>query len=79
MNKHAEHAGHKSEIQEETGTLVEQGKELAGHVRDQALTRIKAMHKVVHENPYRAVAVAAGVGAILGFFLARRGGCQKDD
>jgi ElaB/YqjD/DUF883 family membrane-anchored ribosome-binding protein len=66
MNKPTEETAH------DLSELVEQGKELAGHVRDKATRGLKATHQAVQENPYKAIGIALGVGAIIGFLLARR-------
>jgi ElaB/YqjD/DUF883 family membrane-anchored ribosome-binding protein len=72
MNRHT--ANHTvEETAHNLGTLVEQGKELVGNVRNKAVAGVKATHKAVNENPYKAVGIALGVGAIIGFLLARRG------
>jgi ElaB/YqjD/DUF883 family membrane-anchored ribosome-binding protein len=66
MNKHI------AETSNDIGTLVEQGKELADHARGQVIAGAKATHKAVQKHPYQAMAIGLGVGAILGFLLARR-------
>ncbi len=66
MNKHT------VESVNEISALVDQGKELAENVRDKALSSVKATHKAVQAHPYKAIGIALGVGAIIGFFLARR-------
>jgi ElaB/YqjD/DUF883 family membrane-anchored ribosome-binding protein len=48
-------------------------KELIGRVREQAVERAKAADQVVRENSYQTIAIAFGVGAVIGFLLARRG------
>jgi ElaB/YqjD/DUF883 family membrane-anchored ribosome-binding protein len=40
--------------------------------RDKATQGIKATDKIVKANPYQAVGVAFGVGALLGILLSRR-------
>jgi ElaB/YqjD/DUF883 family membrane-anchored ribosome-binding protein len=40
---------------------IETGKEIAGKTDD-----------YVHENPWRAVAISAGVGVLLGFLISRK-------
>ena len=40
--------------------------------RNKAVAGAKAVDEAVHEHPYQAIAIGVGVGAILGFFLARR-------
>jgi ElaB/YqjD/DUF883 family membrane-anchored ribosome-binding protein len=66
MNKHiAEHSN-------DLGTLVEHGKELADHARGKVVASAKAAHKAVQKHPYQALAIGLGLGAIMGFLLARR-------
>jgi ElaB/YqjD/DUF883 family membrane-anchored ribosome-binding protein len=73
MNKHT------PETINDIGTLVEQGRELAGNVRNKAIAGAKATHKAVHEHPYKAIAISLGIGAIIGFLLARRSPATKED
>jgi ElaB/YqjD/DUF883 family membrane-anchored ribosome-binding protein len=47
--------------QEVQAAAVETGKELAGKTDD-----------YVHENPWRAVAISAGVGLLLGLLISRK-------
>jgi ElaB/YqjD/DUF883 family membrane-anchored ribosome-binding protein len=39
---------------------------------DKAVQGAKAVNEAVHKHPYQAIAIGVGVGAILGFCLARR-------
>jgi ElaB/YqjD/DUF883 family membrane-anchored ribosome-binding protein len=57
---------------------VERAKETAGCVRDQAVDYAKAADKSLHEHPYKAVGIAVGVGAILGYLVSRRGSRNGD-
>ena len=71
MNRHT--ASHTvEEATNNIGTLVEQGKELVGNFRNKAVAGAKATDEAVHEHPYKAIAIGVGVGAILGYLLARR-------
>jgi ElaB/YqjD/DUF883 family membrane-anchored ribosome-binding protein len=45
-------------------------------VRDKAVQGAKAADVVVREHPYQAIAIGVGVGALLGYLLARR--CTKN-
>jgi ElaB/YqjD/DUF883 family membrane-anchored ribosome-binding protein len=75
MSRHNSHA---TETIEDIGSVLEQGKELAGNVRNKVMTTAKKTHQAVQENPYKAIAIAAGVGILVGMFLARRGSCKPD-
>ncbi len=72
------HNSQTTETIEDIGSVIEQGKELAGNVRNKLMTTAKGTHKAVKENPYKAIAIAAGVGVLVGFFLARRGSGKPD-
>ncbi len=47
-------------------------KETYAVVQKKAVEGAKATDKVIRENPYQAVAVAFGVGALVGFLISRR-------
>jgi len=51
---------------------LERAKEIGGCVRDKAVAGAKAADAAVHEHPYQAIAIGVGVGAILGYLIARR-------
>lgn len=51
---------------------LDNGKEIYGQVRDRAVEGAKAADHAVRQNPYQAVGIALGVGALLGYLLARR-------
>ena len=51
---------------------LERGKEICARARDKAIQGAKAADEAVHEHPYQAIAIGVGVGAILGYLLARR-------
>ena len=80
MNRHTgtHTAAHAAEAANNIGTLVEQSKELVGNVRNKAIAGAKATHKAVTENPYKAIGIAFGIGAILGLLLARRGSGRSE-
>jgi ElaB/YqjD/DUF883 family membrane-anchored ribosome-binding protein len=69
----ADVAGDKvAEARKRLAAALESGKELIGRAREKAVERAKAADQVVRENPYQAIAIAFGVGAVIGFLLARR-------
>jgi ElaB/YqjD/DUF883 family membrane-anchored ribosome-binding protein len=58
---------------------LERAKEIGGCVRDKAVAGAKATDEAIHEHPYQAIAIGVGVGAILGFLLARRCSARNCD
>jgi ElaB/YqjD/DUF883 family membrane-anchored ribosome-binding protein len=73
----ADVAGEKvSEARKRLAAALESGKAMAGRVRDKAVAGAKAADEAVHEHPYQAIAIGVGVGALLGFLLARR--CSRN-
>ena len=50
----------------------ENAKEIYGRVREQAVDGAKAADEVVHEHPYHAIAIGVGLGAFIGYLVARR-------
>jgi len=45
--------------------------------KDKAVRGAKAVDEAVHEHPYQAIAIGVGVGAIIGYLLARRCGGNR--
>ncbi|MDB6027216.1 MAG: protein ElaB [Verrucomicrobiales bacterium] len=73
----ADVAGDKvGEARQRLAAALESGKEMYGRVRDKAVEGAKATDKAVHEHPYKAMGIALGVGALVGYLLARR--CTRD-
>jgi ElaB/YqjD/DUF883 family membrane-anchored ribosome-binding protein len=73
----ADVAGEKvGEARNRLAAALERGKEIYGRVREKAVEGAKAADEAVHEHPYQAIAIGVGVGAVLGYLLARR--CQRD-
>ena len=69
----ADVAGDKiAEARKRLAAALESGKELIGRAREKAVERAKAADQVVRENPYQTIAIAFGVGAVIGFLLGRR-------
>jgi ElaB/YqjD/DUF883 family membrane-anchored ribosome-binding protein len=74
----ADVAGDKvAEARKRLAAALDSGKELLGRVRDKAAEHAKAADQVVRDNPYQTVAIAFGVGAVIGFLAARR--CSRGD
>ena len=73
MSATADVAGEKvGEARKRLAAALERAKQIAANVRDKAVAGAKATDEAVHEHPYKAIAIGVGVGAILGFLLARR-------
>jgi len=69
----ADVAGEKvGEARKRLAAALESAKAIAGRVRDKAVEGAKATDEAVHEHPYKAMGIALGVGAILGYIFARR-------
>jgi ElaB/YqjD/DUF883 family membrane-anchored ribosome-binding protein len=66
-------AGEKvSEARKRLAAALESGKEIYGRVREQAVEGARAADEAVHEHPYQAIAIGVGVGALVGYLVARR-------
>ena len=69
----ADVAGDKvGEARKRLADALDSGREIYGRVRDKAADGVKATDKIVRENPYQAIGIALGVGALVGYLLARR-------
>src|ERR1700744_4311637 len=74
----ADVAGEKvGEARKRLAAALESGKQIYGNVRDKAVEGAKAADKTVRENPYQAIGIALGVGAVIGYLAARR--CSRND
>jgi ElaB/YqjD/DUF883 family membrane-anchored ribosome-binding protein len=75
----ADVAGEKvGEARNRLAAALERGKEIAGNVRDKAVAGAKVADETIRENPYQAIAIGVGVGALIGFLVARRCACKRD-
>ena len=69
----ADVAGEKvGEARKRLAAALERGKEIYGRVKEKAAEGAKAADQAVHEHPYQAIGIAFGVGALLGYLVARR-------
>ncbi len=79
MTATADVAGEKvGEARKRLAAALERAKQIAANVRDKAVAGAKVADQTVRENPYQAVAIGVGVGALLGFLFARRLGRSRD-
>ena len=51
---------------------LQSGREVLDDLKEKAIAGAKATDEAIRENPYKSVALAVGVGAIIGYLLARR-------
>ena len=64
------------EARKRLAAALETAKEIASRVRDKAVEGAKVADHAVHEHPYKALGIAFGVGAVIGYLLARR--CSRN-
>ena len=73
----ADVAGEKvNDARKRLAAALESGREIYGRVRERAVEGAKATDQAVHEHPYQAIGVALGVGALIGYLVARR--CSRN-
>ena len=73
MHATADVAGEKvGEARKRLAAALESGKEMACNLRDKAVAGAKVADQTVRENPYQAIAIGVGVGAVIGYLLGRR-------
>ena len=66
------------EARKRLAAALESGKEIYGRVRAKAVEGAKAADQTVRENPYQAIAIGVGVGALIGYLIARRCACNRN-
>ena len=60
------------EARKRLAAALDSAKHIAASVRDKAVAGAKVADQTVRENPYQAIAIGVGVGAIIGYLVARR-------
>jgi len=69
----AEVAGEKVEqARKRLATAMDAAKEVYGCIEQRVTDGAKAADQAIRTNPYRAVGIAFGLGALTGFLLSRR-------
>jgi len=61
-----------AEARKRLAAALERGKEICARTREKVVQGAKAADEAVHEHPYQAIAIGVGVGAIIGYLLARK-------
>src|SRR5512137_2504823 len=75
----ADVAGEKvAEARKRLAAALESGKKVFGRVKEKTVEGAKVADEAVHEHPYQAIGIAFGVGALLGYLVARRCSCNRD-
>ena len=73
----ADVAGEKvGDARKRLAAALDSAKHIAANVRDKAVAGAKVADQAVHEHPYQAIAIGVGVGAVLGYLIARR--CSRN-
>jgi ElaB/YqjD/DUF883 family membrane-anchored ribosome-binding protein len=68
----ADVAGEKvGEARKRLSAALESGKDIYGQIREKTVDGLRATDQVVQENPYQVMVVALGVGALIGYLVAR--------
>jgi len=77
LNATADVAGDKvGEARQRLTAALENAKQIAGCVRDKAVAGAKVADQTVRENPYQAIAIGVGIGALVGYLMGRR--CSRN-
>src|ERR1700674_4064488 len=75
----ADVAGEKvGEARKRLAAALERAKEIAGNVRDKAGAGAKVAGQTIRGYSYQSIAIGVGVGALIGFLVARRCACKRD-
>jgi len=61
-----------TEARERLTEALESSKDLRARIQQRAVDAAKATDKTIRENPYQSLGIAFGVGALVGFLLARK-------
>lgn len=61
-----------SQARERLSAALDNGKEIYGRARDQVVKGAKAADEVVHDNPYKVIGIAVGIGLLLGYLCGTR-------
>ena len=77
MSATADVAGEKvAEARKCLANSLQRAKDICNRARDKAVQGAKATDQAIHDNPYKAIAIGVGIGALLGYIVANR--CRSD-
>jgi ElaB/YqjD/DUF883 family membrane-anchored ribosome-binding protein len=78
MTATADVAGEKVEqARKRLAAALDSAKEIASRARDKAVEGANSVDETVRENPYQAISIAFGVGALIGYLVMRP--CSRTD
>lgn len=60
------------EARKRLAQALENGEEIYHRARDRAIAGAKVTDAAIHQHPYQAIVVGVGVGALLGYLIARK-------
>jgi ElaB/YqjD/DUF883 family membrane-anchored ribosome-binding protein len=63
-----------AEARQRLQDALESGKQTYARITDKAIQGAHAVDETIRANPYQSLAIAFGVGALLGYLVSRRGG-----
>lgn len=61
-----------AEARQRLTEALESSKDFRNRIKERAVDAAKATDKTIRENPYQSIGIAFGVGALVGFLLARK-------
>jgi ElaB/YqjD/DUF883 family membrane-anchored ribosome-binding protein len=69
---------HIAEARKRLTTALDRSKEIYNQAKEKAIDGAKATDHAIHENPYQAIAIGIGAGALVGYLLAHRCRCKQN-
>ncbi|HEY3915618.1 MAG TPA: DUF883 family protein [Verrucomicrobiae bacterium] len=63
-----------AEARQRLRDALESGKQTYARITDKAIQGAQAVDQTIRANPYQSLAIAFGIGALMGYLVSRRGG-----